>query len=552
MSSRVLLLFLLSAGLCPTLHTLELDKDMVEKIEKTTTFVSSNIQPKLTAMLDSKQKYEENIGKLMSRFSKGSPEASKRAGQALSAFLKSVGMLAKAASTIAALAPYLNFILAFIPQQDEPHIVLMKQQFVEVNRKLDSIGLKVSLLLTEVQWACYASEYSGAETDIENSWDKFSEFMTSKFTQKEDKVKMAQAFIEFYENTATEGSVASFYRYLTQEGPSLRLNLFTLLADKFKGDITAVLEYSHHFSTVMLRGLQLQLYYHIMKGYNKGEAKAMEFAQKYNEVLRAQQKALLYCIQNYQKWIKEDVQDVGEKSAWQDSKDLALNIKQVLENKYFWLNWAVVVYGKDETGHTSAGRYIEVPTRDRIVILFNREKGAQVEESQRDKVKQYFLRKSFSGNSHLYGLMVNRLCHNHISADAMKKELEPIVAEVHAGPKDGKFYQTEGSGSEKHRCTHTADYTVFLEPEAPSPPPCSSNPCLNGECLVIKETSGEFCKCHKNFYGDKCELSVLDELDWEQHKQKISSILSQPVPDLTSSMLRLTALIEHNAVPDQC
>ncbi|XP_035280324.1 uncharacterized protein LOC118231025 [Anguilla anguilla] len=142
-------------------------------------------------MQDSKQQYEENIGKLLTRFGKGSPEARRKAEQALSLLLKSVGMLAKADSVFATTAPYHNFILAFVPQ-DLPDVTLTKKQFVEVNRKLDSISLKVLLLLTAVQWSCYASEYSEAEAEIENAWEKFTEFINSKFSQEEDKVKCGQ------------------------------------------------------------------------------------------------------------------------------------------------------------------------------------------------------------------------------------------------------------------------------------------------------------------------------------------------------------------------
>lgn len=561
MTSSVLLLLLLSAALCPTRSELAF-RDR-EKVQATAAFVSSTLQPKLKAMQDSKQQYEENIGKLLTRLGKATPDTSRRAGQALSVFLKSIGMLSKAAAVFATAAPYLNLILAFVPQ-DLPDVTLMKKQFVEVNRKLDSISLKVSQLLTEVQWSCYASAYSEDETEIENAWEKFTEFANTDFTQEDDKVKMAQAFIEFYENTATEGSVASFYRYLTQEGPSLRVNLFTILVEKFRGNMTAVIEYGQHFSAVMLRGLQLQLYYHIMKGYNKGEAKANQFAQKYNQVLKAQQNALLYCIQNYQKWIKDDVQEIGEKSAWQDSKDLAVNIKEFLDEKYFWLDWVVMVYGNDEEGHSSAGRYIEVPTRDRIVVLFNKEKGAQVSAAVKDKVQQYLSIKETIRTVSYPGVLVHkeitRLCGLSDPMDALKKDLlpHPFAAAAHAGPPTGKFHLMEYLGAVSVTCSsgyivqYPTDYTVFLEGEGQSPPPCSSNPCVNGECVVIKETSGEFCKCHKNFYGDKCELNVLDELDWEQHQKKIESILSQPVPDLTSTMLKLTALLEHNKKLQEC
>ncbi|XP_051564105.1 uncharacterized protein LOC127446853 [Myxocyprinus asiaticus] len=175
--------------------------------------------------------------------------------------LKSIRYMTPFLSTFSALGSVVSCLLAFIPQED-PVMTLLKKEFADVNRKLDEVSLKVSSLQRDMRWNNYASTYAWDEVDIQNGWEKFMEFTQSSLvaTSPEEKKQLVLRFTEFYENTRTEGAVASFYRYLTQPaGPTLLENLLDLVVEKFEGDLRMVTQFTSYFTSLMTKGFQLDV-----------------------------------------------------------------------------------------------------------------------------------------------------------------------------------------------------------------------------------------------------------------------------------------------------
>ncbi|XP_028847086.1 uncharacterized protein LOC114796767 [Denticeps clupeoides] len=190
----------------------------------------------------------------------------------------------------------LSFIFAVIPKSN-PTLEFMKEQFAEVNRKLDSMSLQISTLGKEMEWASYASVYSKDENNIRNSWAKLKEFVASAMAAKtqEQKTRLAERFTTFYESTATESSVADLYKYITEShGSSLNKNLLQLVVQKSSGDFAILTQYSSYFTALMVSGLQLNLFYYKLKGYDAA-AKAKEAEGELGNVLSAIQDALINC-----------------------------------------------------------------------------------------------------------------------------------------------------------------------------------------------------------------------------------------------------------------
>ncbi|KAG9335385.1 hypothetical protein JZ751_005307, partial [Albula glossodonta] len=212
-------------------------------------------------------------------------EITEKAAETLSKIVEVVGTLSKVASAFSVFGSLLSIIFAFIPQED-PMMEFLKEEFAEVNRKLDALAYQISNLQKDVRWTAYASVYSKDESNIQNSWKKLQELMENAplAKTKQDKVRMAERFTRFYEDTATENSVRNFYSYLTVRGTSLKENLLDLVLEKFKGDFKVMVRFSSHFTGLMLKGLQLNLYYYALRGYN-GEKAAKEAAELMSNVL---------------------------------------------------------------------------------------------------------------------------------------------------------------------------------------------------------------------------------------------------------------------------
>ncbi|RXN14965.1 SE-cephalotoxin-like isoform X3 [Labeo rohita] len=261
---------------------------------------------------------------------------------------KVFGSLGKVAASFGFTGSLISFIFGFIPQSD-PTFEFMKEQFTEVNRKLDSLSLslKISTLQTEMEWTTYASTYGKDENVIKNSWAKLTEFIkiAPVASTKEEKTRLAERFTTFYENTGTENSVANFHRHLTENSPvSLNENLLKLVIAKSNGDFNVLVQYSTYFTTLMVSGLKLNLFYYKLKGYD-GKVKAQAAVTQLYNTLSSIQDALIECPGGFEKWAYKDAVKISSRR-FSDTKMLTSDIKEDLERKFHWFKWVVIAHSK--------------------------------------------------------------------------------------------------------------------------------------------------------------------------------------------------------------
>lgn len=164
-----------------------------------------------------------------------------------------------------------------------------------------------------MEWTSYASSFGKDENVIKNSWAKLTEFIKSVplASTQEEKTRLAERFTTFYENTGTENSVANFYRYITKNNPvSLNKNLLQLIIEKSNGDFNVLAQYSSYFTTLMVSGLKLNVFYYKLKGYD-GEVKAQEAVTQLSNTLSAIQDAFIECVDGLEKWALKDAEKLS-------------------------------------------------------------------------------------------------------------------------------------------------------------------------------------------------------------------------------------------------
>ncbi|XP_064162295.1 SE-cephalotoxin-like isoform X1 [Anguilla rostrata] len=450
---------------------------------------------------------------------------------------KKLGKIAYALGFVGALV---GFILAFIPQEN-PILKFMKVQFSEVNRKLDSISLQINSLAEEMEWTVYASVYSNDENNIKNSWTKLREFIDSASaaqTEKE-KTRLAERFTTFYENTGTESSVHNFHGYLTESNPaSLNKNLLILVTEKSKGDFKTLVQFTAYFTSLMVTGLQLNLYYYALKGYD-GKNKVREAVTQLNNVHTKIQDVLIDCADSFEIWAEKDVQQIGTKPL-PDNKHLAYTIKEHLDKKFNWYNWTVIVHDKKDEEERTYGNSIKVIAQDKVVIhLLHREKGFTVHQGMKAQMEREWNSKG-------------RLCQDKISQWPIifQRRTMKYLEYIHERP---DYAQTIDNELVKLKCLDLLEpilvyetYTVYLKSQKlVENHPCSDVNCNKGECRQIKDTSSGICKCEKMFYGPTCQGSIQDDIDYAAMESEVIGISYQPVPDLTAIYIGLQEMKEY-------
>ncbi len=455
--------------------------------------------------------------------------------------------LGKVAACFGFIGPLISFIFALIPNSD-PTFEFMKEQFSEVNRKLDSLSLQISSLQTKMEWTNYASSYGKDENVIKNSWAKLTEFIQTApiASTQEQKTRLAERFTTFYENTGTENSVANLYRYLTENNPvSLNKNLLKLVIEKSNGDFNVLVQYSTYFTTLMVSGLKLNVFYYLMKGYD-GEVKAQEAVAQLSNALSAIQDALIECADDFEKWAyKEAVEAVGTQK-FSSTEKLASDIKNKLESKFHWFKWIVIAHSSDVKNEFTFGQpiYINVQEKPSVYII-HQEKGSAVDQHIKDNVKS-------SLQKELLSLIITRQC------GTMKDELlqrfgAKVISQIqflHAVTKPSDYAQTDVPDI-KLSCELSGylnsprDFNIFLRRNTQVKPPCSDVNCNNGECKPIKNTTQVFCRCNKMFHGPACEESIQNIIDYAALEGEINGMIFKPVPDLTTIYFSIKELKDY-------
>ncbi|XP_029932977.1 SE-cephalotoxin-like [Myripristis murdjan] len=394
-----------------------------------------------------------------------------------------------------------SMVLIFIPQESPTD--QLQADLDEVNRKLDSLSMEISNLATDVEWHNYASVYSQDEVRILNAWKKLNEFLnTSRLPQSnETRIRVAEMFTTFYENTATEGSVASLYHYLTVRGTSLSKNLLDILTRKFKCGFYDVATYAFYFNTLMYRGMVLNQFYWSLMGFDTS-VKAAEHTSMMKQVVRAQKNALNYCLNNYEEYMKKDVVEISKAQSYGNNTQTAIKIKNALDKKYFWYNWVVVVYDTEQRYPDETSGFTVKITVGKITaaVGFTISLGRHNYSPSINCIKKVSLTCNDKsaiakvGNCHANGFYHSK--HNYVYE-------KPKLWHVSYNPKSG---QAPEPGL-KVACQYSGGSLSFyysIEKDV-----CRGVPCMNGgTCHRILDSIDWMCDCPDDFYGRRCEKNT--------------------------------------------
>ncbi|XP_078101255.1 cephalotoxin-like protein [Sander vitreus] len=424
----------------------------------------------------------------------------------LSDVMKSLANIASLAPGIGGLvASFVNMVLVFIPQ-DDPVLNEVKKGFEEVNRKLDSISIQIANLATNVEWFNYASVYSQDELRILNAWKKFNELLqNSQLVQnEEDKLRLAKTFVNYYENTGTEASVANFYHYLTVKDTSLSGNLNELLRKKFKCDIKQIGKYNVYFSRLLWQGMVLNQFYRQLIGLNLS-GKEAEHTQMFKNIYRAQISALNFCRDHHMKYVKEDVVEIRKGLSADNKKAIADEVKEFLDKKYSWYNWVVLVYNTIQANYYILYNLTKI-TEDTITVAVGYTlKTEEIDETPvREAANDCFKDKSCEIKDKVRDC---RYTWSH-PYDTLGRQFHYTFTEyakaTHAAY--GEEFAVAPAPFHQHDCwwgSYTRKISIYYSRKEDV---CQSETCSNnGRCNRLLDSNEWMCDCWEGYYGERCE-----------------------------------------------
>ncbi|XP_050924542.1 uncharacterized protein LOC127140815 isoform X2 [Lates calcarifer] len=454
----------------------------------------------------------------------------------------------KGISGFASLAPGIGtlvssiivLVLVFIPQRDP-----LSEGFAEVNRKLDLLSIQISNLATDVEWFSYASVYSQDEVRILNAWKKFDEFRENSglVNTAEDKLRLAEIFTNYYENTAVEASVANLYHYLTVSSTSLSGNLNNLLKKKFKCSIREIGKYNIYFSSLLVKGMFLNQLYWDLVGFNPS-GKEAEQTQMFKTVSKAQISAVKFCLDNYKKYMEKDVEEIGKAMNPDDKTAIAAQVKKALDNKYNWYNWVVLVYNTDqEQKYIYRYSMTNVPVGKITVAVGYTQK---TNEERKEEVKNQLIscyQERWSGwgrTASVERTLCEDIEHKKVcSHEVAGVPVTEYIKVMYSSYSTVNDFVVDPNALQSFKCKWGIlnPYNIHIY-YSKTLPVCDPDPCQNGgKCERLLDSNDHLCKCPDRYYGDRCEN------DAKIRRSPVAK-LEHPVPDISTLNIKLDKILK--------
>ncbi|XP_029933843.1 SE-cephalotoxin-like [Myripristis murdjan] len=454
-------------------------------------------------------------------------------------------------SVLGLMFSFVNIILAFIPQESPTD--QLQADLDEVNRKLDSLSMEISNLATDVEWHNYASVYSQDEVRILNAWKNFNEIFKSSMPaqSEEKKIRLAEMFTTFYENTATEGSVASLYHYLTVRGTSLSKNLLDILTRKSKCSITDIGMYSIYFNSLMYRGMFLNQVYWSLMGFDPS-VKAAEYASMLKKIISAEKEAVNYCKSNYKKYVKMDVVEISKKYSYSNKEEIARQIKWALDKKYFWYSWVVVVYDTKQDYPDKTDGFTVIPMEKITVAVGETNIGSY--GTNRDEVLKCIPKKTcddrfaeIKGNGKI--CPVQHATSLTVGYSANRPLFRPIyfmsyvkLMHISYEKKSALFPPPNYQQDCSWYSSYTGSISLYYSGRTDL---CSSDAqCMNGgTCQMQFESNQWVCECPDGYDGYTCKNQI------PTFSQDIKKFVSEPLPAISTlkeSLDKIYSLLQRN------
>lgn len=327
----------------------------------------------------------------------------------------------------------------------------------------------------------------------------------------EDKRRLAQIFTNYYENTGAETGMTNLYHYLTVTSTSLSGNINELLKRKFKCDTSQIGKYNLYLSSLLWKGMLVNQFYWKLLGLNTA-AKEAEHTQMFKKVSEAQISAVQFCLTNYEQFMKNDVIETAKAHSANNKQAIAVQVKTVLDQKYNWYSWVVVVCDTHKERKYVFYNMTKIPV-DSVTVAV----GYTLKEEQDTKaaavVKEldvchpepnYFHTVPQTDCDQMAQNILNSNCEvDGVSVGQFLKVMHSMkfkwddLVEVPAAMKS--FHCWWDDWIPDFVCDIYIHYSRSLAV-------CNPDTCLNGgQCKRLLDSNQHLCDCPDSYLGDRCE-----------------------------------------------
>ena len=415
-----------------------------------------------------------------------------------------VGNALKAVQGAAAIASFI--FTFFMPSELDVITDLINQRFKEVNARLDRLDEKLDEMETSIKANTAFNTFLAAwikwEYASRNGANKLSEIrkaMETK-TRRIDKVKLAEEYVNYYENNNLDGNLLNLYRMASLPEDESHRNIFDRFIAEYGCDITKLSQLMILIKNIMTSAAQQKLTYRYFKGDAVRATEEFKNIQTYFfQIRRAFDGRIWHCRSNSVERAKEDANKILKEMKDSPQESTVKAIFNELKVKYPWYTWAVAAISRYRT-HISdlewrGSAYFKVEDRsdpDNVkpyyVVYQDTKSSTTCNQIKQAKTLLVFKRCDGCNNDYIYAgsnIISNNKCDSAILEQLVHLPSN-LITQVWKNEIKTLGFIASGVN------------TIYKV--------CRFDTCReHGDCRQIPFTNAHQCICNRDYEGQSCE-----------------------------------------------
>ena len=421
------------------------------------------------------------------------------------------------------------FSLMFSFGSESAEMTFMKEQFGELNMKLDTLSQDVNQIKDIITDNTLRAAYIVDEGKILNGYDQMQDFLheLQNFTCSNgincarERIRIASKYDQYFDVNL---NMENIFRGAMDNTTVFSKPLIEHIKSSSHCNVYEIQSFADGILRLAMKELKVTLIHEMLSGTNYSITNRMNtWVKRMYTLKKHTDKAVTECYQDIRRYIKDDVRDPKYQSGYSANPAAANAMKRHLETKYFWLNWIVVSFDKDDDTHdfmiSNGGNvFWSDAGHRRKFFAFYLDKGTY-DAATSDKVfdtLDFIIAKAWDSVIHRgYGQGRYILPVTDILTRFKEKLQEQGVwhyVKTFAMTDDDKHFYKATDGNDMasffERTFQNNNYRMFfiLKSQAELQPDHCSISCKNGgSCQKYPLSSRSFCNCAEFFYGRECE-----------------------------------------------
>ena len=419
------------------------------------------------------------------------------------------------------------FSLMFSAGSESAEMTFMKEQFEEVNMKLDTISQDVNQIKNLITDNTLKAAYIADEGKILNGYNQLQDFLRELQNLScntggdcaRERIRIASRYDQYFDINL---NMQNIFRGAMDSTPVFSKPLIEQIKSSSDCNVPSIQDFTDGILKLAIKEKKVTMIHEMLTATNYSITNRMNtWLNQMYTLKHHTDKAVSCCFNDMGTYIIKDLGDPKYQSGYSANSAASNALKHHLETKYFWLNWIVLAFDKDDDTDdytiANGGTVFWSKGNRRKFYAFYLDKGTYG-NAIRDKVFDtidYIIANAwasiqFRGAEQRYILPIDEILtrfRNKLQEQGVWKNIKSFAMLNH----DKHFYQASHGNniaSFFERIIQINDYKFFLtlkSEEELQASHCSLSCKNGGSCRRYPYSSSSFCSCAEFFYGRECE-----------------------------------------------